>query len=146
MKKQSCFRIFGALIILVIVFCAFGHPMISLHNGRLKQAILATEGQESIHLNDIVPFDWDTLYTFDPYTSKEEIQETIGCKSFAIRETVSEGMVQLIFIKDNRVTASVCEYAENLGYQLNFQSPVTKEDDAVFSLSQQGEVLLLTEQ
>ncbi len=50
MKKQSCFRIFGALIILVIVFCAFGHPMISLHNGRLKQAILATEGQESIPL------------------------------------------------------------------------------------------------
>jgi hypothetical protein len=65
-------------------------------------------------------FEWDTLYSFTPYTTKEKIYETIGYKWDGITETVSEGMNQVVFIKDNKVVCYLYGYPENLKLGFNF--------------------------
>ncbi len=47
---------------------------------------------ETVNLTDITPFEWDIAFSFEPYTSKDTIYETVGYKWDDISETVSEGM------------------------------------------------------
>ena len=121
--------------------------LITLHNQQLKQTMTSIDtSQETITLDTIIPFDWDMVYTFPPYTSKEDIEQTIGLYSDAIQEITSEGMVQLIFVNNDTVTASICGYPENLGYQILFDDIILLGDDTVFSISQTDTVITLTEQ
>ncbi len=105
----------------------------------MKKALTALE-TPGVRLNAVVPFAWEAVYTFDPYLSKAEMAEIIGFKSGALRETVSEGMVSLVFIRDSAVIASVCGYSDALGYAVYFNtgdgnfSRLTFADDAVFSV------------
>ena len=73
-----------------------------------------------VSLDEITPFEWDTVYTFAPYTPKEKIYEVIGYQWDSISETVSEGMNQLIFIDKVKVVCYVYGYSDYLGYGFNF--------------------------
>lgn len=133
MKKKI--GIIAVLIIAVLLICCFiiGNPFIAYNNYRLKQSILAISKTE-VTLNEIVPFEWDTVYTFPPYTSHSEIEKIIGFKSNSIKETVNEGMVQLLFVNDSKISGSVCGYAENLGYRIDFRDKVAFRENAVFNV------------
>lgn len=61
----------------------------------MKQLITSIT-TESVELNQIVPFEWDIVYTFKSYTSKSQIEEMIGFKSHFIKENaINEGMGHL---------------------------------------------------
>ena len=77
---------------------------------------------ETVSLIDITPFEWDIAYSFDPYTPKESIYETMGYKWDNISETVNEGMNQIVFLKDGKVVCYLYGYPENNGYGINFTS------------------------
>ena len=97
-----------------------------------------------VTLNEIVPFEWSTVYTFDPYVTRSEIEKIIGFKSNAIQETVNEGMVQLLFVKGSSVSGSVCGYAENLGYCIEFSGKINFEDNTPFDVRIQDDIVYLT--
>lgn len=95
-------------------------------NGRLfgknmKELSVMASGDE-VNLTDITPFAWDTVYSFDPYVTKDEMETVLGFESRHLKETVSEGMVQLVFVKANEVVCSICGYRDNLGYSVNLGS------------------------
>lgn len=146
-------KIIGIICIL-LVFGLFGHwvmtkenRLIALHNRQLQQAMAAIDtSQKTTTLDTVVPFDWDKVYTFPPYTTKAEIEQTIGCTSNAISETVSEGMIQLIFLYDDGVTASICDYPQNLGYQILFDDMIVFGENTIFSISQTGDIGTLKQQ
>lgn len=71
-------------------------------------------------LSQFTPFEWDTLYSFDPYTSKDEIYKTIGYKWDRIRETVSEEMNQIVFMKDRKVVCYIYGYPEYSKIRFDF--------------------------
>lgn len=115
-------------------------------NGRLlRESLLSLEDGDVVTLEQAVPFPWDTVYTFDPYTSRARIEESIGFSSGLIRETVSEGQVQLLFVKGNRVTASVCGYAEALGYQVDFFDQVAYGQRLPFAVRREGALVVLAQ-
>lgn len=91
-----------------------------------------------------MPFEWSTVYTFDPYVTRSEIEKIIGFKSNAIQETVNEGMVQLLFVKGSSVSGSVCGYAENLGYCIEFSGKINFEDNTPFDVRIQDDIVYLT--
>lgn len=132
------------IAILAMGYYIIGNPFIEYNNYRLKQSIHSISETE-ITLNEAVPFAWDTVYTFAPYTSRSEIEDIIGFKSNAIKETVNEGMVQLLFVKGNGVSGSVCGYAENLGYSIYFNDQVKFEDNTLFDVCIQDDIVYLTE-
>ena len=109
----------------------------------MKQSI-HTISKAEVTLNEIVPFEWDTVYTFSPYTARSEIEEIIGFKSNAIKETVNEGMVQLLFVNGKTVSGSVCGYAQNLGYSIDFTDKVEFEENSVFEVYIQNNIIYLS--
>ena len=141
MKKVAIFLVL-VLLLGLIAYAVMGNPVVFYHNFALKRAMSQVPEGE-VTLNQIVPFAWDAAYTFPPYTSKAEMEQTLGFSSASIRETVNEGMVQLLFVKDGRVTASVCGYPEKLGYQVRFSDRVSFSEEAVFTAKRTEGVLTL---
>jgi len=143
-KKKIWIIIAAVIVISAIGYYIIGNPVIAYNNYRLKQSI-HTISKTEVTLNEIVPFEWDTVYTFAPYTSRSEIEEIIGFKSNAIQETISEGMVQLLFVKGSSVSGSVCGYAKNLGYFIDFSGKARFEDNIPFDVRIQDDIVYLTE-
>lgn len=110
--------------------------------------------QTEIALNDLIPFEWDEVYSFEPYTTREEIEQIIGLHSGAIGETVSEDMVQYVFVnrEKGKVKASICGRPVELGYRFVFPEEkrtgnyckVTKADQLVFDIGAEKGVTVLT--
>lgn len=88
----------------------------------VKQWISQAQEGDTVSLAELAPFSWNWVYTFDPYTAKAEMEKVLGCSGRELQETVSEGMVQLIFVEhdsalgENKVVGSICAYGSNLGY------------------------------
>ena len=118
-KRFIIIAIVFFMVILPLGIASLGNPMLYWHHHQLKAAMsVLPEG--TVTLEDVVPFSWDEVFHFDPYTSKESIQTILGSASPAVKSSVSEGMTHLIFRKDGRITCSVCAYPDGVGYQIDF--------------------------
>lgn len=143
MKRR--FVILAAALAAAAALCVavIGDPVVLWHNRQLRSTILELDARETT-LEALVPFEWDAAYSFEAYTPREQIEEIIGFQSSAIRETVSEGMVQLLFTKGKRVTASVCGYAQSLGYRADIGGVVRCGDSTVLAVEQSEGIVRLT--
>lgn len=121
----------------------------------LKEEVLSIEQSvETVNLSDITPFEWDVAYSFDPYTTKDTIYETVGYKWDNISETVSEGMNQIVFLKDEKVVCYLYGYPQNIGYGIYFttqnekgatsSSVLSIKDDLIFEVIRSDEVVILS--
>ena len=147
MKKRTGMLVITIVCVFLVIFLAIGNPIIFYHNQQLKRSITSLEDNQKVTLNEIVPFDWEIVYTFAPYTSREEIEEIIGFDSDSISETISEGMVQLLFVKGKTVTASVCGYPSKLGYSVtNLEGSVSAKEEAVFLTDTDSGIVKLIKQ
>ena len=146
MRKAKKLIIFLTCIAIVVVIGSvfIGNPKIYINNQRLKNSLKSIDS-ELVQLNDVVPFEWDTVYTFEPYQSKESIEKVVGFKSRDIKaNTISEGMLTLLFVKNNRVVASVLGKPSVLGYQLEFCDKITFSQRAQFSVTKTDGIITLT--
>lgn len=71
---------------------------------------------------EITPFEWDYMYSFTPYTPKEDIENTIGFKWSNIAESVNEGTNQVIFTKGDKVVCYFNGYPESDKVYFDFRS------------------------
>lgn len=132
------------IFVAVAGYFAIGNPLVAINNAKLKKAVKAIDG-EYVYINDITDFEWDTLYTFAPYQSRESIEETIGFKSNDIKvNKINEGMVHLLFVKNQTVVASVLDYDSNLGYSIDFNSKITYAQNARFAVTRTNGIVNLT--
>lgn len=109
----------GMIVVLGILYLIFGDPRIYMNNAKLGDALTGLNS-DSVTLEEIIPFEWTTVYTFDPYTSLDRIESITASKSPALKESVSEGMTHIVFKNHGRVMASVCAYPSSIGYSLAF--------------------------
>ena len=136
MKK----KIAWIIVFVAMCFSVFGNPVVRYNNHRLKKAVTALEAGQTVTLNDVVPFEWDAVYTFSPYTSEEEIEEIIGFKSRDIvANNVNEGMTHLIFTKGEKVQAAVLGYPSKLGYRIDFFQKVTYDRKTPFTVAEKND-------
>ena len=119
---------------LVLGYLIIGNPIVAYHNYQLKKAVLSAKNERKVTLNEIVPFKWDKVYTFGPYTTKSFIEDEIGIKSNSIHDSDSDIDVYVIFVNKNKVTASVCSLLWDLCYDIQFDGCVTYDENAVFSV------------
>lgn len=142
MKKRIA-AIAAAVLIALVGFLWYGYYVRETREHTLQESVTSISGGE-VTLNEVVPFAWDAVYSFAPYTPKEEIEAAIGFRSPAIRETYSEGMVQLVFVRGKRVAAMVCGYPPDLGYDVVFDGKITYAENVVFAVSRKEGVVQLT--
>lgn len=143
MKKSAAF---AAAVLVLLGWLLVGNPAEACRRYRLKQAVRQLETGELVTLETLVPFAWEKVYTFPPYTSKAQMEETLGFKSRFLQETVNEGMVQLLFVKGNAVTADICGYADTLGYRITLEDVVINGEGTLFRAERRGDIVELTQQ
>lgn len=143
MKRNVKVVISIIVVILAVTGIYFMHPINRYNSCRLKNAVSSIKEKE-ITLNEIVPFDWDTVYTFNPYTDKETIEKAIGIKSNLIKEVKNETMVQLIFVKGEKIVLSVCSYPDKAGYNIVFKDSIKYSEKAVFNVDNSSGTTILT--
>lgn len=148
-RKQRFYIAAAALLaVIALAYSTFGSPLVLWHNHQLKTA-MASLTDKTITLEQAVPFSWDAVYSFAPYTSLDEIRETIGADSYNLTESTSEGMLQLVFMDDGAVTAAVCGLPENLGYDVEFtgwdgnSAKITFGENVSFTVVQDGDLVRL---
>lgn len=146
MKKRRVKALICVALVLVIGYLVVGNPIVFINNRKLKHAIREITA-DTVTLNEVVPFEWDSVYMPDPYSSKEKIEKLVGFRSASIKENwINEGMVHLIFVKDRRVVASVLSYSENLGYSIGFRNygpRIDAEDHVKFRVENKGGIVSL---
>ncbi len=109
----------GIIVVLGALYLIFGDPRIYMNNAKLEDALTEIT-DDKVTLEEIVPFEWTTVYTFDPYTSIKRIKWITGSNSPALKESINEGMTHIVFTDKGTVVASVCAYPTSLGYSLSF--------------------------
>ena len=132
-------------LIMVGVYLQRSSSMVNINNQKLQDKVKSVE-TESVKLNDVIPFEWDVVYTFPPYSvNKEDIEKIIGFKSRHIRvNNINEGIVHLLFVKNKEVVASVLGYSSNLGYSIQFPSEITFKQDAIFDVTNTNGIISLS--
>lgn len=146
MKKRKFVRAAAVLVMLAVLgYAVFGSPVEMYRRRALRQAMAAVPDGE-VTLNEIVPFAWDSVYCFEPYMSKEEMAERMGVPARGLTESVSEGMVQLVFLKDGNVVCDVCEYISHAGYAVSFDEAIPFDSEIPFQAERSADgILCLTE-
>lgn len=148
-KRKVSIMILACIVLIVLAgYLIVGNPIIFINNQKLEKAIQSV-ATETVYLNNVVPFEWDKLYTFGAYSSRAEIEDIIGFKSTDIKENnINEGMVHLLFVKGNKVVASILGYGSNLGYSIDFTDKdgrqITFEENALFEVTSAEGIMRLT--
>lgn len=131
----------AAAVIVGLCVAVFGNPAELYRRRELRQAMAGIE-DGTVTLNEVVPFAWDSAYRFDPYATREEMEEIMGVSARGLEESVSEGTVQLAFVKGDRVVCGVCEPISRAGYDVFFGGKVTFAEEAVFEAERSPEGIL----
>ncbi|WP_222439383.1 hypothetical protein [Sporosarcina sp. BP05] len=145
-----------AIVILftIISIIVFKKDLWEVNEELMKQEMLNIgESVESVNLSNVTPFEWDIVYSFSPYTSKDTIYKTVGYKWDTISETVSEGMNQLVFMKEEKVVCYLYGYPANNGYGIYFNSGsdtrltsasmLSVDDDLTFQVVRRDSIIYL---
>lgn len=127
MKRRNIILwITGIWISLMVAVFAISHAnkdIWDINAEELMKSFTVISGNSEINdLSQWTPFEWDTLYSFAPYTSKEKIYEVVGYKWDKITESVNEGMNQIVFLKAGKVVCYLYGYPENIKISFNFGS------------------------
>ncbi len=120
MKKKLPFLL-GVIVFCCVLVMAFavllGNPLVAWHNHQLRTALQSLP-EGTVTLEEAVPFKWDVVYSFDPYTSREEMESVMHLKGDAIQAGVSEEQRSFVFTKGDKVVCSVYGAPQRLGYDL----------------------------
>ena len=112
---------------------AFEAAFEQVKNGEIPCADLAT----------LTDAEWDTLYVFGPYTTKEKIDETLG-KAWKYTQYTSididDSITLLLFTKDQDVVAFT-ELSRGIADFAYLSGEVYGSDNACFSVDETGRIV-----
>lgn len=109
------------VLILLIMINLLKKDIWDVNAEQLVRSFDVISGDAEIQdMNEFIPFAWDSLYSFDPYSSTESIYEVIGYRWDLIYETVDEAMNQMVFMKDGKVVCYLYGYPDFNGVGFNF--------------------------
>lgn len=86
-----------------------------------KEVLNIDSNVKEVNFNDLTPFEWDKVYFFRPYVSKESIYKTIGYEWDTVTSSV-DGMLQVVFLNDDKVVGHIYGYPDKLKYDISVDS------------------------
>lgn len=117
--------IIGIVLVFVIATKIVDYNSLASKNSRyLEQMLSDNSVKNSIHGNvkNLLNLDYDKMYVFEPYQSLDKMEKQIGFKYSKLKEGLSEGSNNILFVKDNRVVAYLFGYSSNTGYFIKIPS------------------------
>lgn len=123
-SQKTRFLITAAFTVVMAIVCVAAFRYYSVYRNyrtfskNMRELSDITE-EKNIYLSELTPFSWDSVYAFDPYVSKEEMESILGFSSPFLTEGVSETMTTVFFVKEEKVVCRIVGYPSNLGYYLD---------------------------
>ncbi len=119
MKKKATLKIlFLVFILLLTIFFIRWNSPLNRNTRYLEKKLSESAPQVSGKTGELFDLDYDELYVFGPYQPKEEMEVEIGFKTSILQETVNEGMMNILFVKENSPVAYLYGYPSNVGYYI----------------------------
>lgn len=134
-KQQQV--IIGSILVFIIIIVSvlFDNYLVSVNTEQFLVAATQRDGEE-ILLSEVTPFRWDRVYTFEPYTSIEEMEDATGFSSKYFQQSTSEMQTQCYFVHGAKVVAYGYGYPDQVGFYLNLPDTVSYAvDEQKFSVS-----------
>lgn len=121
-NKNKALKLTGIIVVLfAILVIPLKRDIWDKNANNLKRSLHNMSDNTIIEdFSEWTPFEWDTIYSFAPYISKDRIYEVVGYKWDRISETVNEGMDQIVFMKDGKVVCYLCGYPGNTKIGFDF--------------------------
>jgi hypothetical protein len=111
------------LVLVILVGCS-SLAQNKKQQGELQQKLSAAieEKRQSdervvIQMKSLTNFEWDKFYVFTPYTTAEEVRDTLGFDTTITAHSkieVTESHNLLVFVRDNQVVLSI-DFARSAG-------------------------------
>jgi hypothetical protein len=135
MKRKSIFKMSICIaIVLSIVYFSTWNSVLNKSTRYLDNKLSYSIPQISGTAEDLFDIDYDTLYVFEPYQTKDEMEAQIGFKCRVLNQVVSEGILNILFVKDNSPVAYLYGYPSTIGYFIGL--PTGKHTKAELDLIQ----------
>lgn len=120
-KKQFIIGGSGVILIFLVIalVCVVLHFMNAEKNVEsLFEKVLKSEYGE-VKLGELTEFEWEKGYYFLPYTTKEDMEKTLGFSSEKLRDNeINDDIGYIVFIKDKQV---VCSFYTNQSENVIFE-------------------------
>lgn len=116
-KRNILLTVLLVLLIAIISGLIYINPFVKINNKKLVNNIQEVLTKETVTLEELIPFSFDSVYVYQPYTKKSDMEKEIGIKSRFIKDNYSDtNGTEIIVIKDNRVIASIFMDLDKDGY------------------------------
>lgn len=142
-KKISIIAFVATLAFCLLAgFFVLANPHGANTNGKKLAGILREYEGTDLNLNSIINFDYDYLVQFEPYADKNSMEEFIGFKCAILEESLSEGMMNILFVKDNKPVCYIYGYPSNNGFYLSVPTgqKIYKDNIGEFYVDREGEI------
>ena len=118
MKRNVWKIVLSLFVILSLVVFSWWNSSFNKTTRQLEKNLTSSILNQTGMGEDLFNFDYDFLYVFEPYQSQAEMEEQIGFKTRVLQETVSEGMLNLLFVKNQKPVAYLYGYPSNAKYNI----------------------------
>ncbi|MBC2725087.1 hypothetical protein [Desulfosporosinus sp.] len=122
MNKKSFMVIAWVLVVIlgIIIKTLNPTPIWEINAKQFNKSFNVISGNATIdNLSSFTSFEWDTLYSFAPYTPEKVVYQVVGYQWDKINSTVSEGMNQIVFLKEGKVVCYIDGYPDK--YKIFFE-------------------------
>lgn len=139
LKKNKKLIGLVSLIICSLILVIYINPIYLVRNKMLINNIEKVSNKKIITLEELIPFDFDSVYLFEPYSYKKDIEKEIGFKSRFIKDNYTDNLgTELIVVKNNEVISSVFIKLEKNGFIIEglvYSNKMDKNDNVLFEVT-----------
>lgn len=103
MKKKIC----GIIVAMVVLgaILLYVNPVLNYRNSQLQDALETLSYNKGVTLEEAIPFEWDYVYRFAPYTTKADMENKMGVTSRHVTEAKSDEIMQVYVVKNDKIVA-----------------------------------------
>lgn len=108
--------IFFAILILLSLYLYNNSNNTLNKNTKELADILLINDKLNGKIQDLIKFDYEKIYVFSPYQPKKDMERTIGFKCSKLKRSLSEGMMNILFVNEKKAVAYLYGTGENSYY------------------------------
>lgn len=126
------------LIVIGVLVILYINPAYQKRNKLLIDNIDKLLVNEEVTLEELIPFDFDSVYLFEPYSYKKDMESQIGIRSRFIKDNYTDNLgTEMIVVKNNKVISSTFIKLEKNGFIIEgliYSNKLDKNSNVVFEI------------
>lgn len=118
MKRIKFFKFFLLIGAVFYLSACVSDSALDKNSEALEKLLKASAGKEVV-LNDLIDFEYDTVYTFKPGTTVEDMEALIGFEYSGLKESANTGVMNILFVNEDEPVCYLYGYSDSKGFYIN---------------------------